>query len=86
VICPVTGASGSASVTSTSSYQHIALTTSYVASSYIAPPYSASGNATAGGSKPTGTKGVTPTFTGAGNMMGGSLGLVAAVAFVVAAL
>jgi hypothetical protein len=31
-------------------------------------------------------KGVTPTFTGAGNAMGGSLGLVAAVAFVVAAL
>jgi hypothetical protein len=60
-------------------------TTTCLTTSYVAPPYSA--NSTTPYVKPTGTTSAKPSqFTGAANMVGGSLSLAAVVAFVVAAL
>jgi len=64
-------------------------TTSALATSYVPPVYSASAsaNATVPAVKPSGTVPTKPSaFTGAANMVGGSLSLVAVVAFAVAAL
>ncbi|KAE9368273.1 hypothetical protein N431DRAFT_381595 [Stipitochalara longipes BDJ] len=60
-------------------------TTSALATSYVAPVYSA--NATAPYVKPTGTTAAKPSqFTGAANMVGGSLSMAAVIAFAVAVL
>jgi len=54
--------------------------------SYTSAPYSARVNATLGGSEPNRTKSLKLTFTAAGNMLGASQRLAAAVAFIVAAI
>ncbi|KAN0094140.1 hypothetical protein V8E51_017324 [Hyaloscypha variabilis] len=95
VICPLTSTTPlpppppppttSAAAAASSSSAKVYPTTSALSTSYAAPVYSA--NTTAPYVKPTGTTAAKPSvFTGAANMVGGSLSLAAVVAFAVAVL
>jgi len=82
---PATTASSPTTAVAVSASSGTVAPTSSLATTYVAPVYSA--NTTLPYVKPSGTTGTKPSaFTGAANMVGGSLSLAAVVAFAVAAL